>query len=265
MGLVTVTSHVTEERRKLCFSVLHFGDHTLNGGVHRFKSEAEYQALVTAVSGAFERGDLAGVIRELDKHYDKLTYSLGSLFRDQQRDILDLILASTVAAADAAYRQLHTQHAPLMRFLRRMDLPVPRAIHMAGEYVLNTSLRSGMASGELDLERILKLLDEAKEEAITLDREGLGFALGQAIERGMETLRARPTDLSVLQGLSDAVNLASAASFEINLWRPQTHYWDLLERVYPGFKAKSASGDERATQWVERFKALGEVLKIRVT
>jgi alpha-amylase/alpha-mannosidase (GH57 family) len=263
-GQVTVTSRLTAERRKLCFSVLHFGDHTLNGGVHVFKSDQDYQALVTVVTQAFAHGDLAEVIRLLDKHYNKLTYSLGSLFRDQQRDILDLILASTVAAADAAYRQLHLQHAPLMRFLRRMDLPVPRAIHMAGEYVLNTTIRSGMETDELDLERILRLLDEAKEEAISIDREGLGFSLGQAIGRGMEILRARPTDLSVLQSLIDALNLAAAASFELNLWRPQTLYWDLRERVYPGFKAKAETGDERSAQWVARFRTLGEVLKIRV-
>ena len=264
IGQVSVTSRLIGERKKLCFSALHFGDHTLNVGVHAFKSEQDYQQLVRAVTAAFDRGDLAEVVRALDHHYDKLSYSLGSLFRDQQRDILDLILSSTVESADTAYRQLHSQHAPLVRFLQRMDLPVPRALHMAGEYVLNTSIRSVMAAGELDLERILQLLDEAKEQAITLDREGLGFALGQAIERGMEGLRARPTDLAVLQSLSDAVGLARAASFEINLWRPQTLYWDLLQRAYPGLKAKAQAGEAHAVQWLERFRALGDVLKIRV-
>ncbi|MBI5508055.1 MAG: DUF3536 domain-containing protein [Deltaproteobacteria bacterium] len=264
VGQVTVTSEVTEEKTKLCFGVLHFGDHNLSCGVHLFKSEREFDEMWQAARLAFDQGDLAAVIRHLDRHYDGLAYSLGSLFADQQRWILDSLLAATLASAEDAYRQLHDQYGPLARYLRRVGLPVPQAIKMAGEYVLDTTLKAAMAAGELDLEKISHLLDQAKDEAVPLDKAGLSYALGKAIERAIALLRLRPADLALLQQLCDAVGLARAAAFDVDLWRVQTLYWDLSQRAYPDFAKAADHGDDRSRRWVERFRALGEVLKIRV-
>jgi len=264
VGKVRITSDITEESARLCFGVLHFGDHTLNGGVKRFVGDSDYDAMVSSVGQAFERADLAEVVRELDRHFDKLTYSLASLFHDQRRAILDLILASTVREAEASYRELKHRHAPLMRFLRRMNLPVPRAIKLAGEFVLNNTLKDALAAPSLDLEQVLRLLDEAKAEALEVDRDSLTFSVTGAVARATKGLSQRPHDLSSLQALLDAVMLVRTSGLDVNLWPAQTALWAVTERHYPGLAQKGRAGDARASLWADRFAELANALRMRL-
>src|SRR5207248_6630068 len=122
------------------------------------------------------------VIRLVDKHFAEYTYSLRSIFHDDQRKILGIIMKSTLSEAEALYRQLYETHAPMMRFVSDLRVPLPRAFSMAAEFALNSSLRSALEdSDNLDFTRINALLDEAHANNVTLDDTTLGFALRKTI------------------------------------------------------------------------------------
>ena len=90
------------------------------------------------------------VIRAFDRGFGTDTYSLKSLFRDEQRNILSQILISTLDEAEAVYRQLYEHHAPLMRFLSDLKTPLPKAFRTTAEYALNSHLRRAF-SEDLDI------------------------------------------------------------------------------------------------------------------
>src|SRR5690606_7186566 len=117
VGRARVASRITLDALPFTFAVLHFGDHNVNGGVRRFDSQARYEALAEEVFEAFSRVDFAEVIRVLDRHFQPATYSLKSLFRDQQRIILDRVLEGPLREAEAVFTRLYEAHSPLMRFL----------------------------------------------------------------------------------------------------------------------------------------------------
>ena len=71
--------------------MLHFGEHNLSGGVRKFPGEEAYQILVQEVTQAFSRADIPEVIRTLDRVFGRDIFSLKSLFRDEQRKILNQI------------------------------------------------------------------------------------------------------------------------------------------------------------------------------
>ena len=50
------------------------------------------------LSEVFSRADTAEIIRVFDEAFHKRTFSLRSLFRDEQRKITNLILADSLAA-----------------------------------------------------------------------------------------------------------------------------------------------------------------------
>ena len=77
-------------------------------------------------------------------------------------------LQSTLADAEASYRQLYEYHVPLLRFLKESGIPAPKALYTAAEFVLNTSLRRIFEEEELDVEGAENLLEEARLEAISL-------------------------------------------------------------------------------------------------
>jgi alpha-amylase/alpha-mannosidase (GH57 family) len=264
IGRARFTSKITGESVLLSFGVLHFGDHNLNGGVREFRGPEAYQTLVQEVSDCFSRADLPEVIRCLDKGFGKNIYSLKSLFRDEQRKILNRILDSTLAEAEAVYRQLYEHNASLMRFLLELGFPLPRSFHMAAEFALNTSLRRALEAEEPDLNRISALLSEARAVQVPLEGVSLGYALKKTIERLAQQFGAQPADIPLLQKLEAMASLARSLPFEVDFWKAQNIYYETLGTVYPQFREKAEGSDQIAEAWLTHFTSLGEKLSVRV-
>ncbi|HVR96492.1 MAG TPA: DUF3536 domain-containing protein, partial [Thermoanaerobaculia bacterium] len=257
VGKVTVTSNLTGKSARLSFGVLHFGDHNLNAGVRAFDDPEAYDRLIAEVGPVFEHGDFAQVIRLLDRYFGDVSYSLKSLFRDEQRRVLDQVLASTLAATEEELREIFHHHAPLMRFLNGLETPLPSAFRAAAELVLNIDLRRALGNPWSDPDEVTRLLDEARSLGVTLDRKGLSYALEQALETLLELLRRQPERTDLLQRIESIVLLARSAPFDIDLWRAQNRCYELLQSIYPEMQRLNS-------EWVARFRALGEAVSVRV-
>jgi alpha-amylase/alpha-mannosidase (GH57 family) len=264
VGRVQVVSEITRESANLSYAVLHWGDHNMNCGVGDDQGDEYYQAMAQGASELFEGGDFPAVLRFMDKHFGASTYSLRSLFRDEQRKILDTIMESTLQEAEAAYRQVYEYNAPMMRFLKELGTPAPKALYAAAEIVLNASLRRAFENEEFDPGTINDLLEEARGEGITLDATILEYAFRKNLEHMAELFRNNPSDLLLLKNIESAVNLVSALPFQVNLWSIQNYFYEILQGVYVKFKGKDEQGDEEAKEWIEHFKKLGEKLYVRV-
>jgi alpha-amylase/alpha-mannosidase (GH57 family) len=264
MGRIRITSAITGDSAHLSFGVLHLGDHNISGGVREFQGEEAYGRLVTEATELFQRADIPGVLRLVDRNFGQEAFSLKLLFSDEQRKILGMILRSSLAEAEGAYRQIYEHHAPLMRFLASMGTPVPREFQIAAEFAVNTELRRLLEAEPLDLDRIQGLRREAARSGVALDSAGLGYALGQTIERIAAEFHATPRDVSLLQHLESAVGLARDLPFEVDVWETQNLYYELLQSAYGEFQEEAALGYLDARQWLAAFKSLGRKLGFRV-
>ena len=264
VGRARVASDITEESAVLSFGVMHFGEYSVNAGVRKYQGEEAYQAMVQEVTRAFSRADFLEVIRLLDKHFGTSTYSLGFLFRDEQRKVLNHILGSALAEIEAAYRQLYEDHYSPMRFLSDLGNPVPKAFRSAVEFILNTDLRRAVSSDSLNINSISGLLKEAKSWQVDLDTESLAYELEGTLEGMAARLVSAPADLPLLKNLASAVSLARSLPFTVNLWQVQNLYYQMLHTVYPEFLKTAQQGKDAATKWVGQFVSLGEQLSIQV-
>jgi alpha-amylase/alpha-mannosidase (GH57 family) len=265
IGRIMVTSEINHESEVLTFGALHIGDHLMNCGVRQSGNDQEYEALKHDMMDPFNRADFPEVIRILDRHFGDSTYSLRSIFHDDQRKILNTILESTLAEAEAVYRQVYETHAPMMRFMTDLGVPLPRAFSMAAEFALNSSLRSAFLDIEnVDFSRITALLDEARTQGVTLDGTTLGFALRRAIKRLSERLLEDQNNLDLMKKLEAAAGLARSLPFDVNIWRAQNNYYRMLQNICPAQAEKAAQGDAAAREWVEHFAALGRNLSVKV-
>jgi hypothetical protein len=264
VGKVNMTSEITSESTLLSFGVLHFGDHNVDSGVRKSQGKEIYQITVKELTDTFRRADFPEVIRLLDKHFGESTYSIGSLFRDEQRKILNLLLESILTEAEAIYRQLYERSAPIMRFLTGLHISLPKAFYAPAEFILNSNLRRAFENEKLDSERIGALLEEVKLEGVTLDTETLEYILKRTIEQMAERILANPTEISLLQRLESALKLTCSLPFMINLWKPQNSYYEILQTIYPEFRVRAEQGDENAKAWISHFTSIGEKLSIRV-
>ena len=264
VGRARVASEVTEESDVFTFASLYMGDHSMNAGVRPFESEGTFNALKQELSDPFNRADFPEVIRILDKRFGQSTYSLRSIFHDDQRQILNIIMESTLSEAEAVYRQLYETHAPMMRFVSDLRAPLPRAFSMAAEFALNSSLRAAFEDADdLDFTRIRGLLDEARINNIELDGATLGFALRKTIKRLSEQFLEDSDDVELMKKLEAAAGVAHNLPFEVNVWRAQNNYYQVLEKLYPKWLKRALADDEEAAEWVQHFVALGNNLRVK--
>ncbi|HEV2854566.1 MAG TPA: DUF3536 domain-containing protein [Thermoanaerobaculia bacterium] len=264
IGRTRTSSEVTGKTGQFVFGVLHFGDHNLNAGVVPFDDPEAYHRLIEEAGGVFEQGDLARVIRLLDGFFGDVPYSLESLFLDEQRRVLDRILSSTLGEVENELRGVFRHHAPLMRFLKTLGTPLPKAFTAAAEVVLNVDLRRLAGDPAADLEEVHRLLAERSALGVDLDVKDLSYALEQALEKLVGLLRQRPEDPELLRRMDERVVLARSAPFDVDLWRAQNRCWELGQTVYPRQMEKAEEGDVQAAAWMERFRVLAERLGVRV-
>jgi alpha-amylase/alpha-mannosidase (GH57 family) len=264
VGRASVVSEITQERLRLSFAALHFGEHTLNCGVRGFQGEGPYKTLVRESFEAFRRADFAGTVRMMDKHFGESIYSLKSLFRDEQRKILGLILDETMRDAEAVYRQFYKPYGPLMRFLKDAGVPAPRILAEASSFVVNTGLTRLMLEDDLDTKRIRAFLDQAAAENISLDTEALEFALRQNLERMALRMQNEPGEIELLRKLSQALELLETMPFQVNLWGVQNIGYSLMQTDRPRHQQAAQDGNEASREWTVLYEALCRKLQIRL-
>jgi alpha-amylase/alpha-mannosidase (GH57 family) len=264
VGQVKLTSEITWESLVLDFGVLQMGDHHVNCGVQESLGDEPDPSLIREAVQAFRRADFAEVIRFMDRRFGESNYSLRSLFRDEQRRVLQQILTSSLGEAEALYRQIYERRAPMMRFLTNLHIPLPKVFAAAAELVLNGYLRRALELEEVDAERVHTLLEAAKLEGVGLDTATLEFAYRHKLERMTERLIVSPT-VDLLQQLDNAVSLIRALPFRVDLWKIQNGYYRLLENIYPDMQRQKEQGDKAAQAWLSTFKALGRKLAVKVS
>jgi alpha-amylase/alpha-mannosidase (GH57 family) len=265
IGRIRVSSDITHNAATLSFGVLHFGDQNLVGGVREYQGEEPYNSMAWEVTEAFPLADLPETIRQIDKHFGTSTYSLRSLFRDEQRKVLDQILEMTLEEIMSSFGRIHSYYVPLMRFLKDLNIPLAQPFYSTAETVINWNLRQAFLAPELDLEAIRHLIEEGKVLQVPLDSAGLEYALRHGLENLAARCQQEPQNAEVLMHLDAAVGLINELPFEVNLWKVQNIYYEMLQTVYQEWRHGSKASRRKSKLCVKHFKNLGEKLMIRVS
>ena len=264
LGKTRVTSDITLESAAFGFAVLHLGDHNLSAGVREFPDHHSYDLMVKDVSDAFASADFTETLRVLDRNFGDSVYSLKSLFPDEQRRILELMLKTTLEETEAAYRQLYEDHAPLLQFLKDTGSPPPKAFYVAAELVLNADLHRCFQDDNLDPNRIEYLLEEAQLEGISLNSTSLEYSFRKALERLAKRLAADPRDFDMLQKLEATTTLMSRLPFQVDVWKVQNICYNMLLTIYEEYQARAEKGHEEARSWLRHFNTIAQNLTVRV-
>ncbi len=264
LGQATVTSEITWEPDQITFGVLHLADHSLIGGVRQFQGEESYRGLDQDVEKAVGSGDLADLVRLIEKNFGSGMYTLRMLFRDEQRKILSVILEEATNEARALYRNFHDEHAHLIRFVTDLGVPLPRRFRLAVDFTLNSDLLDIFSAEEVDLNKSRAILEEIHRTGVTPDAVTLEFALRRTLEHLFIRFVANPLEPGLLQRLQQTINLVLSLPFEVRIWEAQNTYYRMMCNYAGQILERAEHGDADARGWLEGFTELGETLKVRV-
>jgi hypothetical protein len=260
IGVTEVTALLTGEQRRFQYGVVLTSDQIMHGGVRPDNDNLD--ALLHVVVPAVAKNDQVLVKQAMDDALGPFHYSLHSVFREEQRSILESMLAGVVDKVVARYHQMYAEHTTLMRFLQKMSLPVPDELQVAASSALHADVRTALSNDPPDSTRVQTLLDEARLTGVVLDRAAIALQMSDALTRMVTRVVATPFERGILGTLLRLVDVAEA--YDVDMWMVQNNYNVLWQRDYPTQQQNADAGDVVAMDWVADFRNLGEHLNMAI-
>lgn len=258
IGRARINSRTTRGQLKFSFAALYLGEHNLIAGIRPCRGTEGFRSLVEQASAAFSTEDLAGCSRVIEERFRGATYSLKSLFHDERQRIVKQIVHSALADIDHVYGKVYKQHASLISFLSELHMPIPAILQVSADFVLTNAIQRCLADEKLDVDRIRKLLDTARQDAIRLEGCSLGSLIRKRLGIVLERWAEDPFELTKLSALEALLLLAQVPPFKLDLWRAQNVYYELLQAIMRGQDVRFSR------RWLDRFQKLGDLLRVAV-
>jgi alpha-amylase/alpha-mannosidase (GH57 family) len=260
VGRTWVKFELTRESRLFTYAVLYLGEHHLTAAVRPFVSQEAFDATLRDLREGFDRADFPETIRRMDRHFGTQSYSLRSLFKDEQRRILNEILSTTNQDLENRNRLIAERYTPLIRFLEDLGTPLPYALKTAADFVLHVDIIKQFEADETNIEFLTSLLDEAKRRKVNVWDDQLSFAISRKMESLVTRLQEQPGDPALAAHIGQLAAIIREIPLDPNLWRVRNKYWKMLRTEFAAYRQKASEGDENAANFVKHFLALGEEL-----
>ncbi len=261
LGRARIASAITGQQQSFSFAVLHFGDQNITAAVklYRDADAAEFEGFAKQASEFVQRADFPEVIRLLDRYYGHVDYSLTSLFTDEQRRIVQLILNSTLWDIENSLTTIYEDHASLLHYLSQAGLPKPPALTLAAGFAVNAGLRRALESDAIDQALLRSFLSLAKADQVPLETATLSYIVDQRMKRAMVELQMSSGSLEVLDRALALARIVIELPFELNLWQAQNIWYEILRTSN---YALTSLGKDEHPRWDKLFNELGGCLSI---
>ena len=260
VGRVRIISEITQETETFSYASLYMGEHNLSCGVTRFEGPEEFDVASQEIVAAYHAADFPHVIRLIDRHFDQSSYSLNSLFKDEQRRILNDILATAREDIEGRLRLITERYAPLMKFLQGVGVPPPPGLQTAWNLTLQNDIRRQLSNGQTDLERLKALLKEAQVCGPEVLNPEISLATKNRMEALMRAVSEKPDDLARARELEEIASLMRPLPLGLNLAEVQNMYWSLRLSWLPELGRLAAAGHEDSANCLKELIILGERL-----
>jgi alpha-amylase/alpha-mannosidase (GH57 family) len=261
LGRVKVVSAITGKQQSFSFSVLHFGDQNITAAVKAYGPEdaAVFEAFAKEAAGHVQSADFPEAIRLIDSYYGHVDYSLTSLFTDEQRRIVQIILGSTLSEIEKTLTAIYEDHASLLHYLFSAGLPKPPALTLAAGFAINAWLRRALEADPIDQAQLRSYLSLAKSDQIPLETATLSYNVEQHMRRAMVELQMSSGSLDSLDKALGLARTLVELPFKPNLWQAQNIWYEILRTS--GYTLNAESTDDRQ-RWEKNFNELGACLSI---
>lgn len=262
LGRAKVTSMITGEAEIFEYGVLHMGDHNVDGGIREVRPDHQVEELYAEVVAAFRRAEFPALIRLLDKHFGEEVFTLRSVFKDEQRSVVDHITAAAQRDAVAVYRQLYNRRATLMAFLNDLGTSLPESLQIAARVSLQCELEQLFELEDTPRGDVYALLKEAENVGVTFDEHELAITAQAKLTKALARWGAHASDTARLESVRKIVDLIERLPFEVSLWEAQNMFFSILEDELTLKRLRALGGDPDALEWIAAFEELGEHLHI---
>ena len=256
-GQAEVSSRITLEKEDVLFAVYYRGDQNLSATVQPVDTanQNKFQSFVKKMRETLLSADIAEGILLFDREFDTTRYSLMSLFREEQRRILQLLLDHTLAEMEGTMRTMYDDHISLLHYLSLSGMPKPRVLMLAAEFSLNADLRQELANDPFDAARLRGLLTQIRADQVEIDTVSVPFVASQRMLRAMQELELH-MDRKYLDTALQVCDVLHELPTQVDVWEAQNLWYTISRR--------RTFADTNHVEWEQKFRELGTKLDIDV-
>jgi alpha-amylase/alpha-mannosidase (GH57 family) len=253
LGRVRIESSITFESAVFSYGVLHLGDHNIYGGVRESKRDGRFDSLFDETIRLFQRAELPEIILSVNRNFSgDATFSLRSLFRDEQRRVVSRLIGDALADSLALNRNFYGQYGPLIRFLTDINYPVPKPLRAAAHFTLQQDLADALAQ-PVDPRNVADLLDQLASAGLEIDESAAGRSLAKALESAASAMLDRRGETAAVARLEKIAAHIAVLPFPVNLWRSQNCFLEAL-------RESRASKRSHSPEWAAAASRAGLAL-----
>ncbi len=262
---VNIRSRITHHSQAMDIVGLYLGAQNLFAAISHKMHDDPFWQLVRELEEAFSNGDISQVMRMMNVAFESKSYSISSLFKDEQRKILNELLQSTWQEIESSYRHIYVHNYAIMQMIANMKMPMPPAFAVPLQFIINLDICRQLQSDEINYPELRKRLEEARRFSLSLDQKLIKFEAGRKLSKLFETLSEKPEDLKLLLQCERLLSLLKIILTDLNLQKPQNIFFTLSKTIHKEIAKRAEDGDETAKQWVEHFRKLADQLELVIS
>ncbi len=235
---VQLTSKITADTQDIEFAIIHLGDHNINAGALPYSGEAAYNLMVQDFSDAFKHGYTVNALRILDKYFEGNLYSLSDLFRDQQREIIDIVFSQTLSNVEDQFKNIYQQYYSVMRYLSDIHIALPPVFHHIARFVQNRDVEAELNKDDIQADEIARHIHEIKQYGVELDAGRIGKDYINCLKKLFVKINLH-SDEDSLRQFTQLLELKNQLPFPLDLGEIQNMFaafiFNEYEKLYSRF------------------------------
>ena len=215
--------------------------------------------LAAKINDAFSQKGIAEVLKTMDTFFDDTRYSLKDIFRDEQQQLLNIIIHDGLDTIEKTFEQAYQTTSFLMGLMESLGHRVPSNFKTAAEIALKREIVKILESNTIDVVQLDSLLQEIDSWNIHLDEEWLKNLLERRISIEAALFR-QDSGISTLRRMNEFLTALFLFSSKTNLWEMQNIFYDVMNAKFQLANKNAETNDTEARSWLDEFLQLGHKL-----
>jgi alpha-amylase/alpha-mannosidase (GH57 family) len=240
IGRISVFSHVTTDSRAFEFAVLYHGGVDLRCSVGEFADEAKHDAMKQDLFHTFRVPSSTALIRKLDKYFPGEYFTIGDLFSDQRRTVLESVTRKMYEEQAEILEEFYWKNRDLAGLIMDHEANLPDTFVAAARFVLNRTILKELEklSGGAFPDRLEADMAEAKFWQVTPDLSAAEKLIENRVLALVRELGPSSADGTRISEIIRFLDLARDLEVQIQLGEAQILFFNILRSLDPQLRSK---------------------------
>jgi len=265
VGLAEVHSTLTYSKKCYTFAVMYLGQNHIIGNFSDEMSEEKYEKMSTEMTDAFSKSSLAEVIGKMQHYFGERKFTLNSLFREDRKKILDMIVERELEQAENAFVEIYNDNYNLMNVLLQDELPIPDLLKKNLEAVINNRIIHFFQNGSTHKpKRLEELVEEAHKWKVELNKSAIQFVASEKMYQMMKVVEDNLSNNEHLHNIKRILYQLTLLDIEPDFWRVQNCYFKLGQEHLSDKEFAAEVGNEEDIEWLNTFNEIGVYINVKL-